>query len=1054
MSRVVHKTPSHAPSDSEDRLQRALAEVQALKLERNELQAKLRRVQTQFQRLTADFHARPPPSGGILAEHSTLGGRRPQTTRPGRQSDLLPALRPGSLMQPAAGGGGDGLMASALQGQLALARAEIQSLRSALRDAQHEGHAFASTSTSGGGGGGGPQQTLNEAEIQRLRAEVEALKEERDQLTSAATELREDLYATQAKLQEEQLAHHADLQKAATSTAAATTAAATTAAANVSMPSLLSASPIPTGRSALSSPAPLQLQEQQQQQASVTGQLNREAVKQLEEQYKKIVDALVADKRTLAERLEQMRDTLEQHLPTAASVDPTQMAEMQSEVQDKAQQVTLLGSRLHAAQTQVETLKRECARLVEELKKSHGSLAEAKQAVFQLEREKGALEVRAGRVDELEAALRHKSEELLHSEKEVLTLVSSLQACHRDTESAVRQELNARIVELQEARDQADSQRRSKEKALIEATSQLSEARRMLESAREDLQLYRGKLAQTEKERTELSAQLELAGHTASDLTDAELHKAFAVAAMKKRSTAHHHSLSSAGGEGKTDGGLSDEAAGVLDLYEGLRWDDAWEQGKVREAFAAAVLDLELAETRCAQLAEQAGAQRLALDKLTRERDELFEENAELRRRVSHVQTVFAKQQLEAYRSAAAADAAQSQAQAASLRFALRGLRFAPEALAVLGLASPEDPVSLFLSLDGLQDYEVMVSPTLHSLADTLDAQFSFEGLGRDEVTLAEVQRSVFTVQLHQQQRSGGSGGSRVVAMAELAGATVLAARETPIEERLTLFSGDGVCVASLAVEVCSRGLLLPVLLGQPLQDGVASLSAAEVRAALVALRAVRYLRVQVFEAHGLPVRGGGGGSGRRPPSPSPSSSSSSSSLSSSSRLRRKASVGTVGEDTSTDKDAGAIAKRSKKRHTSHRSSNSNTTGREGGVQQGALPMPYVFYTAHSPTGVVHSIADTVVRPASGQPTADPSFAAAPVDHRVVPDRELVRLLAHGSIVFVVFDARAADVRSNLGLMELPLRPLLASPHAFIRTTERLHPQGSLEVGLSWVTAP
>ncbi|KEG09947.1 hypothetical protein DQ04_04411080, partial [Trypanosoma grayi] len=113
-------------------------------------------------------------------------------------------------------------------------------------------------------------------------------------------------------------------------------------------------------------------------------------------------------------------------------------------------------------------------------------------------------------------------------------------------------------------------------------------------------------------------------------------------------------------------------------------------------------------------------------------------------------------------------------------------------------------------------------------------------------------------------------------------------------------------------------------------------------------------------------------------------------------------------------------------------------------------PQPYVFYTASAPSGL-SCVRDTTVRTSTKAFTTDPVFDVEPIEHRVVVDQELLLFIAEGAVVFVVFDERAKEVRANLGVAEVPLRPLLASPQAVVRTTEVLHPQGTLTVGLSWV---
>lgn len=710
------------------------------------------------------------------------------------------------------------------------------------------------------------------------------------------------------------------------------------------------------------------MQAQTEAQNSVAGLNNRidsseTTRQQLEQHYRQAIDGLTKERDALTLQVRLLEEEHRSATATQSTVDPLSMVQLQSEVHDKSSQVSLLNSRLQYAQGQIETLKAECTHLVDELKESHVANTERQKTVFQLEHDKAALQVRCSRLDEVELCLQRKSEEVVHMEQEVLKLVGSLQTCQRETEEAVRRELNARVAELQEMRDQADAQRREKERALVTANHDLTEAKRQIERLRDDLQLYRDQVTRVEKEKTEMASQLAFAGHAASELADDEVHRAFAVAAIKKRQ----------GMEKDMGVGPNGEANRALDLYDALSWDDHWEQAQLREALSSAALDLELAETRCQQMSEQVEQGRLQLQRTSEERDTLLEENIELRRRLSHVQTVFAKQQLQAYRAASAAHSA-AEANTGMISFCIRGLECEAATMTrALGIPDLSSPTAVFFSLDGLTSYDTMLSPVVHSLADALDVHFQYANLEKDEVTIAEIQRTTFTFQLH---RSTGEG-STVVGMAELPGMALLAARELSLLETLTLIDGEGRPLGSLAVELCCSRLMLPVLLDRPVQTARFTMSAAEVRSALVSLRAVRALRVEVFRAQDLPSTGGP-----------------------------------------------------------------------------TLPQPYVFYTAHSPSGALSSVSDTVVRPSNRNFTTDPVFDAAPVDHRVVVDRDLIHFIANGTIVFVVFDDQSKEVQANLGIVEVPLYPLLTSPTALIRQSEPLHPQGTLTIGLSWVRGP
>ncbi|EPY41987.1 hypothetical protein AGDE_01936 [Angomonas deanei] len=391
-------------------------------------------------------------------------------------------------------------------------------------------------------------------------------------------------------------------------------------------------------------------------------------------------------------------------------------------------------------------------------------------------------------------------------------------------------------------RDQADASRREKEKALIDTRSELSDTKRKLESLIEDVALYKGQVAKVEKEKREIAAQLEFAGRPTTELSDDEIHRALAVATIKKRAD-----------ENKDVGDApTDEGKEALDLYNALQWDEKWEKAQLEEAISSAALDLELAETRCQQMMEQVEKGRDTLLKLTRERDDLLEENVEMRGRLRHVQTVFAKQQLQTYRTAQARATSSEVEDNGLISFYVREIQYEPEILEQLGIKDYTAAVSLFLSLDGLLDYDTMLSPLIYSLQEPVDIHFQYADLDRRQVTITELQKTSFTFQLH----AARGDASAIVAMCELSGTTLMTAREMSQEEVIELIAQDGTCVGRLVVEFTCRRLMLPVLLGTSPVEGNLHLSSAEVTAAMTALRSVRYLRVQVFNCEGLLSQG------------------------------------------------------------------------------------------------------------------------------------------------------------------------------------------------------
>ncbi|ORC90091.1 uncharacterized protein TM35_000091410 [Trypanosoma theileri] len=945
----------------EDRLQRALHENHRLKREVLELQDKLKLVQVKFHKVTRDLkrvspevlqelenvttqpslpHTLPPPSTLHSTRPHSSSGALPQGKRTSGEATSGKRLLSTSLPPLTAFEGGSAPSAADVE--------ELQRCREALQRAQMEiaslraaAQTVAVTSSSAS-----PAVTLV---LDQLRQDLERVVTERDRLNRECDTLREQLGRTQAELNNVRYSH--EQQRS--------------------------------------------FEKQSYDVLSEKAKTVEGARIQSEIEYQKIIDALTQEKDALALKLRLMLQEEAGRQHDLALVDPVGLIQLQSDIQDKSKQITILTSRMQGAQQQVETLKGECNRLVEELQRFHSVLAETKRQLFEVEHEKSILQVRCARMEELEEAFKRKSEEIIRLEQELLRTAGTLQSCNRETEEAVRRELSTRIVDLQEMRDSAESRRREKESQLLEAQHQLAELRRQLEVARGDAQMYREQLQKAEKERMELSRHAALAGHTVEEFGEEDVHRALAVAAVRKAArgtgttrTKTLTTTSTTATEGARGKGIdevanrqSEEAQETLDMWEALQWDEGWEADQLREALASAALDMELASTRCAQMSEQIEHGRKLQQELAKERDTLLEENIEMRRRLTHVQTVFAKQQLEAYRVAKLRGSEEGSIKNAGLiTFNIRDLECDAGLLRALGISDPNGAaVALFFSLDGLKSYDTMLSPTFYSLDEPLDITFRYDHMERDEITLSDIRNTTFIFQLHQVHGATNT----VIAMAELPGVALLSCRELTVSERIVMLSGNGEPSGAISIEMCASNLMLPILLNRPLlsetnENKISSgndntdmfLTSEALRAALISLRSVVALRVQVFRADGLLA----------PPT----------------------------------------------------------------------PQPYVFYTASAPSGL-SCVRDTVVRTSTKAFTTDPVFDVDPVDHRLVVDRELVQFVAEGVIVFVVFDEQAKEVRANLGVVEVPLRPLLASPQAVVRTTEVLHPQGTLSVGLSWV---
>ncbi|ESL10267.1 hypothetical protein TRSC58_02003 [Trypanosoma rangeli SC58] len=894
----------------EDRLQRALQENRQLKHEVQDLREKLKVVQVKFYRLTRDLKCvqpemlqplddttlpkvRPTSSGDIHPNSHCLMGAT-NSTRQGPPTSLL---RVEGTSTEHASAEAEPKELQRCREALQQAKLEIASLR-----------AFAPQTTEGAAAATAlpfsPSPAVSLV-LEQLQQDLARAVAERDQMSAECDRLREQLSRTRTEFE---TAHFLQQQHRS-------------------------------------------FEKHSFDVLNERAETAEGARRQSESEYQKIIDALTREKDALALKLRLAQQENAERSKELAAVDPTVLIQLQNEVHDKSKQIPVLTSRIQRAQQQAETLRGECSRLVEELKRIHAMHADTKRQLFEAEHEKSLLQVRCTRLEELEVTVQRKSEELIHVEQELLRTAGTLQTCNRETEEAVRRELSSRIADLQEMRDSAELRRREKESQLLNAQHQLAEMKRQLEVVHGDAAMYREQLKKAEMEISELTARATLMGHAAEELGDEHVQRALTVAAIRKTSSRRS--------------GAVGEAEEALDMWDALKWDDDWEADQLREALASAALDMELANTRCSQMSTQVEQSRSLLQQLSQERDVLLEENIEMRRRLSHVQTVFAKRQLEAYRAAKERGADSTDARTGLISFHIQGVECDAGLLRSLGIGEAAGAaVTLFFTMDGLQSYDTMLSPTFYAMDELLDIWFRYDHLDRDEVTVADIRNTTFLFQLHQVKGATNA----IVAMGEIPGVALLSCRELTVSERVPMVNGNGEPAGAITVEMCASNLMLPVLLDRQLSSPL--FTAEALRATLVRLRSVVALRVQVFRADGL--------------------------------------LGTP------------------------------------------VPQPYVFYTTSAPAGL-SCVRDTVVRPSSKSFTTDPVFDADPVDHRLVMDRELVEFMVVGAVVFIVFDEQAKDVQANLGVVEVSLRPLLESPQTVVRTTEVLHPQGTLSVGLSWV---
>ena len=745
MNSRLHSAHSHrAPSSSggnvgrdgslEDRFQRLQQENNGLKLQRNELEEKLKELKTKFRRLLKDIKM----TDADVDRLTSMGGDK--------ESAVLGHLSPNH----------QAVEISQLNQKVATLTAQLQQ-----QQLQHVG--------------GGPVTNSQALQAEIMTLKVERLNDQRA-LENARNELnRMQEYVNTLQSQQQHRSHDQPLQ---------------------------------------------------QYQAEV----NR--LRERANADARAIENLVRERDSFSLQVRLLQDE-EASGKSRGGLDPLSLIELQSSINDKATQITVLTNRLSYTQTQVNTLRGECERLVDEMRNVHNQHADVKKQLFDAQHQNAALSIRCDRMNELEQALLNKNEELLKVEQEVLKLIDKLQSCSRETELQIRRELNDRINELESMRDEADKARRGREKDVMLLQQELAEAKRRGDVALADLEVYRKELDKVQGERQDLAERSVLYG-TMSTITDVDddVHKALAMAHIRRRAG---QSVLSEAPHGAT------MAGGALDMWEGMAWNDEWESGKLREALATAALNMELAETRCMQLTREAEDRDASAKGVAHERDVLLEENIEMRRRISNVQTMFVKQQLDKYREVMSS----GQTNTGSVIFTISNISCDPriQQMPDGSLYSP----TLFISLDGLEGYHTMLSTNFYTVATALDTRFAYDALHIADTTVSQLQRTTFAFQLHQ---SFGLE-SVVVAMGEIAGSRLLTCRDGGLLfERVTLINDNGEKLGEIGVTIEVRNLFLPVLLDRPLSDML--LTADAVRAALISLRSIRSLRMQIFKATNL----------------------------------------------------------------------------------------------------------------------------------------------------------------------------------------------------------
>ena len=903
-------------STLDDKYHRVLEENNALKKERNALDEKLKELKTKFRRLTRDL--KPDANGDyVLPQGSVVPSRN--------DSVLVAAPTPPAHPQQAEYDSWQ-RDRQRLEERLRVTTAQLEYAIKTQHQPQHQAQAHAADTNS-----------------TALASQVDVL---RQQLYSAQQRSSDDERRI-SSLQKERDALHHEIQ---------------------GLQTRLLAVEGGTAAGSHSNPA---IDHHRHQIQELLSDLQKNRDQQLTDMH--TIDSLTRERDGLKLRLRMVEDEASLAAATGANSQPdpmsmTSLHDLQRALAEAKTQMTVLTNRYNFSTGQVDALKRECERLVDDLRSINNQHAEVKKNMFQMEHEKMALQVKCEKVTDLESSLQHKSEELLKNEKELLRLIDRLQTCSRETEMQVRREFTDRISELENLRDKAEQDRRANEREMLNLKLQVGDVTRRLENAQHDAQLYSKEVARLEAEKKELMDRVALGGYTSvgMDMND-DVQRAVAMASMRSRTQnvsgaqqtgetmyTNHNKTTAPNNMSNVTGAAQD----VLNMWEGMEWSDDWELAKLREAMSTAALDLELAEQRCSQVEKALSEKNEMLVGISGERDELLNENIELRHRISGVQTALARQQIRKLQEAYDNEAARGSANNIHLTID----RIACDPVYQQCDDGSTYAPTLFFTVDGIPNFSTLISDTFYSLEENLSVKFLFEGLEASFVNMQSVQSLQLVLQLHQ----AFGEESAIVAEATLSGGRLLHCRfDGTLSEALPLFSTDGEKMGHVHITVEAPNLLIPLILARPI---VSPITPEHIRAALISFRSVVALRVQIFRASNL----------------------------------------------------------------------------VGGVS------PYVFYTSTSPHGVTF-IKDTVVTSSNRVQTTDPVFDILPQDHSIVLDAEFIRFVHDGKLSIVLFDHQAQDVESNLGMAVIPLKEMLVSPAAMISRTEPLHPQGTVEIGISWV---
>lgn len=936
----------------EDRYQRVLSENHQLKLQRNDLQEKVKDLTTKFRKLIRDLKLGSDVEAALM---TTPGGMPSPRSAKAPLQDISPQNNSHHVSPQRT--------VTTTEGGTSILVQQLMKERDALRDQilSLQRH-IASVSASQPGGGSSPQgpQTLDErVKLQQLEVTAQFDKQRIEQLQGELqrlqTMLQQEMH--QRMMLQQQVGgggggeqHHGTGGGASRGTTSKATAAHN---------------------------------EEQLRHLRVQVQQHQHEA----QQYRSNIEHLTRERDTLQMQLRLTAEVHGQENSTLQQgfVDPMSLLELQHDIQNKVSQITVLSNRLTYAQSQLGTFKQECERLINELRLQHNQMAEVKKQLFEQEHEKSSLALKCERLSEVELSLQHKQEELLKAEQQLLRMVEKLQTVGRETEMAVRRELAQRLAEAEQSRDEADRNRRAKEQSLYDAEQSALELRRKVEVLQEALNQAKKDLAKEIEEKKELASRNALLSGVSGDLGE-DVHKAVALATMRQRLERQlpHHTP---GGANPTT--TATDSNKILSMWdEGLEWNEGWEASKLRESMATATLDLELADTRIQQLTAHLNDCEQMLSGVSRERDTLLDENATLRRRISGVQTSLAKRQLARYRQQM-----RQKPNCGVLSIRLRTLTPCSGG----DIPPVEGGGAFFFTLDHvLPSYDTLVSTMFYSLDEpSLLVEFRFTDVNLDEATLSSLRNATFDLQLH---RCGPDNSNEIIGYAEWPASRLLECDGGCIfDAALELVSpGSGAPIATCSMDVESEHVVLPVLLGAPLSSIV--LDPSRTTALLYALRAVVGIHVQIMSVSKLPL---------------------------------------------------------------------------------SVVAPYVFYTCSIVDGT-SPVSDTTLEPMAGArialqqhrtrimqqqtvldngPSASnlmhtlPAFSLEhdPRTHKIVLDRHNIHSVAEGVLLICVFDRAATEVEHHVGVVQVPLRPLLDGPGSSIMKSETLSPAGEIEFGISWV---